>query len=123
MTAPRRRWLQFAFSLRTLFVVVTVCACWLGYQLNWISQRRDFIENRAPTRVYWAPSLSLPITITDPSRVDAPGMLWMFGERGNWKIAPSHRVDVDEARRLFPEAEVDLTILREDLPAGQIDDH
>jgi hypothetical protein len=37
---PKRRW--FAFSLRTLFVVVTLVACWLGYELNWIRQRRDF---------------------------------------------------------------------------------
>jgi hypothetical protein len=38
---PRRRWYQF--SLRTMFVLVTV-ACvvlaWVGYSLNWIRQRR-----------------------------------------------------------------------------------
>jgi hypothetical protein len=28
-TAPKRRW--FAFSLRTLFVLVTVFGIWLGY--------------------------------------------------------------------------------------------
>jgi hypothetical protein len=27
--APKRRWFQF--SLRTMFVVVTVFACWLGW--------------------------------------------------------------------------------------------
>jgi hypothetical protein len=32
------RW--FRFSLRTLFVAVTVLACWLGYQFSWIRERR-----------------------------------------------------------------------------------
>jgi hypothetical protein len=30
MTAPKRRWFRFAFSLRTLFVVVTFCALGSG---------------------------------------------------------------------------------------------
>jgi hypothetical protein len=42
MTAPRRRW--FAFSLRALFVVVTVFGCWLGYQLNWIRERHEALS-------------------------------------------------------------------------------
>jgi hypothetical protein len=36
-----RRW--FRYSLRTLFVVVTAFACWLGYEWNWIRQRREFL--------------------------------------------------------------------------------
>jgi hypothetical protein len=43
MTAPRRRWFRFAFSLRTLFVVVTVLACWLGWE-------RQIVRNRAATK-------------------------------------------------------------------------
>ncbi|HEY1784219.1 MAG TPA: hypothetical protein VGG30_01675, partial [Pirellulales bacterium] len=39
MTAPRRRW---SFSLRTLFVVVTVAACWLGWEENIVRQRAQF---------------------------------------------------------------------------------
>ncbi len=35
---PNRRWLRF--SLRTLFVVVTVLACWLGWQLFVIRDRQ-----------------------------------------------------------------------------------
>ena len=41
MTAPRR-W--FRFSLRTLFVVVTIAcvfAGWIAYQLDWIRERHD----------------------------------------------------------------------------------
>jgi len=34
----RRRW---SYSLRTMFVVVTVLGCWLGYQLHWIRERAE----------------------------------------------------------------------------------
>jgi hypothetical protein len=34
----RRRWLSF--SLRTLFVAVTVFACWLGWELNIVRERK-----------------------------------------------------------------------------------
>ena len=33
----KRRW--FRFNLRTLFLVLTVFACWLGYHVHWIRQR------------------------------------------------------------------------------------
>ncbi len=36
--APKRRWLRF--SLRTLFVVVTVLGCWLGWDLKWVNDRQ-----------------------------------------------------------------------------------
>jgi hypothetical protein len=42
MTAPRRRW--FRFSLRTLFVVVTVLACWLSWNRSLVQRRRPFLE-------------------------------------------------------------------------------
>ena len=38
-TRPRRRWFRFAFSLRTLFVVVTIVGVWLGWELKIIRQR------------------------------------------------------------------------------------
>ena len=49
MTAPKRRW--FRFSLRMMFVVVTVFGCWLGYELNWIRQRHE-ISNHRHSRWY-----------------------------------------------------------------------
>ena len=42
MTAsPKRRW--FRFGLQTMFVVVTLIACWLGWNLKVVQQRRSFI--------------------------------------------------------------------------------
>ena len=41
-TKPKRRW--FRFSLRTLFVLVTIigiAAGWVTYQLNWIRERHS----------------------------------------------------------------------------------
>jgi hypothetical protein len=110
---PRRRWL--AFRLRTLFVLIavaTVPLAWVGYSLEWIRQRHraltasdgiHFLGPAArvewPTRKYDAPTT-------------APAGLWLFGEKGIavyfWSpIAP----DIDECRRLFPEAEVVRSVL------------
>lgn len=44
--APKCR--RFRFSLRTLFAVVTVAGIilgWIGFQLNWIKERRQAMEN------------------------------------------------------------------------------
>jgi hypothetical protein len=42
MTAkPRRRW--FSFSLRTLFVLVTLLSVWLGYELKIVRERRALV--------------------------------------------------------------------------------
>ena len=102
MTAPKRRW--FRFSLRTMFVVVTVLCVWLGYQLNWIRQRRDFYV-RYNGRF-----------TTEPFNGSAPGVLWLFGETG-WphmglKVQSTDMDSLTEAdwqlvrraRQLFPEA-------------------
>jgi hypothetical protein len=41
-SAPKRRW--FRFSLRTLFVVVTVFGIWLGWQLHFVTRRKQAIN-------------------------------------------------------------------------------
>ena len=49
---PRRWWLP-RYTLRTLFVVVTLVAVamgWLGYHLNWIRQRHEFSASLAERR-------------------------------------------------------------------------
>ena len=37
MTSPPRRW--FRFSLRTMFVLVTMACVWLGWQVKWLKDR------------------------------------------------------------------------------------
>ena len=45
MTSPRRRW--FSFSLRTLFVVVTIFCVWLGWQVRIVHERRAVLDEIA----------------------------------------------------------------------------
>ena len=41
-TAPKRRW--FRFSLRTVFVAVTIFCVWLGFQFRIIHQRQSMLR-------------------------------------------------------------------------------
>ena len=116
---PRR--IGFSFSLRTLFVLVTLFGCamgWVVYSLNWIRQRREFCT-RPDAEVLVAANGDYP---------RAPAYLWLFGEKGRdmiriivdfprWpEAAPAIPTDrkrtveeqalLDHAKSLFPEAEV-----------------
>ena len=53
--APKRRW---TFTLRTLFVVVTVFGIWLGYEMNWIRERHAFLTRRAEFRDFLVKKLA-----------------------------------------------------------------
>ncbi len=94
---PRRR---FAFSLRTLFVAVTLAGVGtaLGSQLNWLRQRRALLSS-------W--SASAPATLGQTPR--APGMLWLFGEQGRSRVIVLNAGDeqLADVQRLFPEAKVE----------------
>ena len=115
----RGRW--FRFSLRTLFVLVTlVCffTCWLTYQYSWIKQRRNAFKWIAASsnEDYWiAPSL-----IGAPVQAAAPWSLRLLGESGVvaigvHKTTEEKRTDRPqfsraELRQLFPEARVDWSV-------------
>jgi hypothetical protein len=90
--SPRLR-----FSLRTLFVVLTVFCIWLGYSLNWIKQRRELISYPYPANDTAGPGAIQP---------SAPGLLWILGERGVavLLINAEDKESESRARRLFPEA-------------------
>ena len=70
---PRRHW--FRFTLRTWFVLFTAICIWFGYQVNWIRQRHEFMSKMPTDNFYYEEDSSNP--------VQAPGMLWLFGETGN----------------------------------------
>jgi hypothetical protein len=94
--ASRRPWLSF--SLRTLFVVVTVLAaltCWSAYQLNWIRQRREFVAGTHGVLMSF-------------SNVRAPSGLWLFGATGVRVMLIEREGDLARCRELFPESEVRL---------------
>jgi hypothetical protein len=102
MTPPAKH-RRFRFSLRTMFVLVTLSAFfagWVVWSLNWIRQRREFGQNL---------ERGTHAEFVDYDRtVGAPGLLWLFGEGGvRWVYIPkASEADLIEGRRLFPEAEV-----------------
>jgi len=108
--SPKRRW--FRFSLRTLFVVVTVFACWLGYEMNWIRQRRQVIGDPQVQNTSFYLSKAMyrnpPQIHTRQIYSVAPWPLNWLGEPGYWGVVLEKRTsygEVARVRRLFPEAE------------------
>lgn len=104
MTAPRRRW---SFGLRTLLLVVAILAvplAWVGYSLNWIRERRQYLQ-QGISRDACSPTLT------------APAGLWVFGEKAYGGVVAVWGANedpedvkerVDGIQRLFPEAQVHI---------------
>ena len=110
MTAPpKRRW--FRFSLRTLFVVVTLAAVplgWIGYSVNWIRQRRSALAASGPA-AGWTPHADGWEIIQVLPEAQPPGLLWLFGEQGVNRIYINHGPsdkEVTHLKSLFPEATI-----------------
>jgi hypothetical protein len=103
-TAPTRRW--FRWSLRTMFVVVTVLACWLGWTLHQWQNRRQLLgqltSQHAITGIFWK----------DGSKGQKPlaFALWPFaaGQIRMILLEDGHftDADIDRLEALFPEAEL-----------------
>lgn len=92
-TQTRLRW--FRFSLRTLLVLVTVLcflASWSKSQFDLIREREAFLDRE---EIGW-----------NTDDVQAPGVLWLFGEHGCWHVFVPYgdHQSASEAKRLFPEA-------------------
>lgn len=108
MKPPRfSRWLRLRFSLRTVFIVVTLIAIVIGKQVDWIKRRHSFLaEGRAEPGFTW-PSDKHPA---------APGLLWLWGEHGHKSLwlnfwdsdGESLKQEIEIAQHLFPEAEIEI---------------
>jgi hypothetical protein len=108
-SAPKRRW--FRYSLRMLFVVVTVIACWLGWNLHvveerkllrsWIQKNRGHVLPAADWMRYRP--LNEPITI--------PLIRQWFGDEPIYSVSlpyGSSQFDLDRTRAAFSEARVQI---------------
>jgi hypothetical protein len=101
--APKRRW--FRYSLRTLFVVVTVFGVWLGFQLKTVRDRRDLTD--------W---LSDHNGLTDVSKDQTKIAIWRrwMGDRAfDTVLLDRHArmpkgVDLVYIRDTFPEARLGI---------------
>lgn len=100
---------RLSVSLRTLFVLLTIIGGWLGYQLNWIRQRRELLQDRC----YRANHANYNVPPPPGGYVNAspPSTLGLVGEQGYamiWRLWTGPIPDAQERRRvekLLPEAE------------------
>jgi hypothetical protein len=114
-----RRWLTF--SLRGMFVFITLLGIWLGWQVNWLRQRQDarkWIEQHEVSGGWSRMNPSEMIyEELDGSKhfgkaVDAPWSLRVFGESrlayirlDKSKLSEDDIARIDSLMALFPEAE------------------
>jgi hypothetical protein len=99
-----RRWLRF--SLRTLFVLMTVFCVWLGVQVKWVRDRHEAINwvllpGYSKEHSFWQG------IVAKPKR--APFPLWIVGEPGFEEISvsvsrPDRIYSEEQLQSLFPEA-------------------
>ena len=95
---PKRRWYQF--TLRTLFVVMTVFALWLGWQINWFRSRQAWLEAKDYVGAFPAVGLR---------KVPHPHfLLTLFRQEAMSQILLRNATEEEVAKvqRLFPEANV-----------------
>ena len=105
--APKHRW--FAFSLRAMFVVVTVLCIWLGWNLHQV-QEREMLLKAMPAR-------GVRLQQFDGIVVSGPlPLAWrVLGAQPldfNWIILPKGEFTDDEVARIrihFPDAAVSRT--------------
>lgn len=111
---PVRQRPALRFSLRMLFVAVTVCGLalgWLGLQLKWIQERRQARAWLGASEQSWyAPALPGAL------RIDAPWSVRTLGEDGivgigldRDEFAGDVPYSEAELKSLFPEARVDFS--------------
>ena len=107
---PRRwfKWSWLTFSLRSMFVVVTVFACWLGWELKFVRERKAWRAENEERIValglmswdpYWDPYAS-------PKRAHIPWWRMLMGDVAVEFLAFSEKASNEEfnyALRLFPE--------------------
>lgn len=88
-----------------LVTVAGLGAWWVTSQLDWIQYRREFLKNNH----CWDGSAR---NMAYHPRPRAPFGLWVFGEEGVEVLCmerPVSEADEDTAKRLFPEAKIELT--------------
>jgi hypothetical protein len=102
ISAPSRRW---SFTLRTLFVVVTIAA--LG--AAWIAW--EYRTARARYRYLYVDEVSRITSAFDPAKNELSFLRRYFGDTtmmSIWLPIGSTAADIEKARRLFPEAEIQV---------------
>lgn len=88
------------FTLRVLFVAMTLHCVWCGYSVNWIQQRRAAL-NDGWVVAYYEPGVKFPA---------APGLLWIFAEPAQQSLivyrSNGRPNSKERAAKLFPESQL-----------------
>ena len=79
-------------------VVCALLFAWIAYSVRWIESRRQFRTAHDEARVRGIPA----------KEQNAPGWLWLFGERPTlgWASEDLTEGEIAEAQQLFPEAQI-----------------
>jgi hypothetical protein len=100
---PRRRW--FRFSLRTLFIAITLFAVWLGSELRFVEKRRQFSSDGSAEGV-WKRAWVLESEPTCLFTKAIPPWRRLFGDEAAAFVICRTEAHAKDARRLFPEAAI-----------------
>ena len=110
LNPTRRRW--FRFSLRTLFVAVTVICIYLGWAMNWVRQRHEVLatETKYTRRVIGEDGIAV-------HRTAAPFPLRLLGELGisDLTIVGVTEKELDWIAALFPESNIQCLLQKDGL--------
>ncbi|MBI2825762.1 MAG: hypothetical protein HYX69_13840 [Planctomycetia bacterium] len=107
---PRRRWFQF--GLGTMFVLLTLAAVWLGWELKFIRDRKAmyaFVKDRGGSvraRRDCPPYGVHQWTIETPPERIPRWRRWLGDETVCFVVWPSsaQESDIQKAKAMFPEA-------------------
>ncbi len=117
--APNRQWIRF--SLRTLFVVVTVFAVWLGWNLHIVRQREHVLDSLEPDhRIFAEGEYANLAIVEDKPHVAKRGLLSPSGSLPvSWRLLGARPIAMtiyaqvgvlnhkaQPIRALFPESQV-----------------
>ena len=116
-TRPSRRWLRF--SLRTAFVLWTIAAVWLGWNVKVVRQRRAALAAMQPDHDFWVNTVSdwTRYWQTNPQAGEAPIedlpavsrlRAWLGDEavQAIWCSPDTPKKELERLKWLFPEAQV-----------------
>src|SRR5262245_11385059 len=113
--SPRQQW--FRFSLRSLFVAVTVLCCWLAWEVNIVRQRQAVLKTLRADPIYtvttadeWARRYPTGLIDEPPTRI---GLIrrWLgdeaiqdIGYRTHYRELS--KTELADIARAFPEAKL-----------------
>jgi hypothetical protein len=113
-TQPGRRW--FRFSLRTMFIVVTVFACWFGWQTKIVRDRKAALTEARKNPSFHVTTVAdwlqwAPVAVQAPETPSVSFVRRWLGDEPIYSISILGHVDGSEAaldrfKNVFPEAQV-----------------